>query len=278
MLIELLAAAGLVGSAGLALRAAWFEPRSLRLSEHHIASPGWPASWAPLRIGLLADPHVGSLHDTISRLERAVAMLQTASPDLILCLGDYIERRWSGPALADPAEVAGALGQLRAPLGVYAVLGNHDWRLHGVPMRAALEAVGVPVLTNRSQRLDSADGPFWLIGVGDRYVGLDDLDSTLAAVEDGPIVLMTHSPDLFPDVPAQVALTVAGHTHGGQIHLPLIGAPWVPSRHGRQYLRGHVVEDDRHLFISRGLGNSRVPIRFGAPPEVVVVTLQGEQR
>ena len=128
-------------------------------------------------------------------------------------------------------------------------------------------------------------GPaFWLAGIGDqlayplgfgRFQGVDDLPGTLAQIpEDGrPIVLLVHEPDIFPAVPARVSLTLAGHTHGGQVDLPFIGRPIIPSRYGQRYAYGHVVEDDRHLIVSGGLGCTGLPVRFGVPPEIVLVEL-----
>lgn len=265
------------GAAGLAQRRGWLGRRALGLTEVEILSPRWPAAWPTLRIALLSDPHSGGPRDPLGRLVRAVDVVNAERPDLVLLLGDYIQPRRSPRNWTRAETVADALGVLRAPLGVFAVLGNHDVRLPGVPIRAALENVGIAVLINTVRRIGTPAGDFWLLGVGDRYRGFDDLGGTLAQVTDqAPMIVMTHSPDLFPDVPTEVALTVAGHTHGGQIRLPLIGAPVVPSDHGQRYLYGHIVEDGHHLFVTRGLGHSSLPLRIGAPPEVVVITLRGD--
>ena len=124
---------------------------------------------------------------------------------------------------------------------------------------------------------------FWLAGIGDqiahrighgRFRGVDDLPGTLAQVTtDDPVILLVHEPDIFPRVPPRVALTLAGHTHGGQIRVPLIWPAFVPSRYGERYAYGHVVEHDRHLIVSGGLGTSIIPARLGVPPEIVHVTL-----
>jgi predicted MPP superfamily phosphohydrolase len=242
-----------------------------------IRSPRWPNSWRPFRIGLLSDSHTGGPLDPPERLAQAVDAVNAAAPDVVLLLGDYIEPRRPRRAWTRPETVAAILARLRAPFGVFAVLGNHDMRLPGVPIRSALENVGIPVLINAARRLSDNEIEFWLVGTGDRYRGMDDLDRALAQVtDDAPSILMTHSPDLFPEVPDRVALTVAGHTHGGQIRLPLIGAPVIPSDHGTRYIYGHVIEHGRHLFVTRGLGHSTLPLRIGAPSEVVVVTLTGE--
>jgi predicted MPP superfamily phosphohydrolase len=95
--------------------------------------------------------------------------------------------------------------------------------------------------------------------------------------DDAPVILMTHNPDVFPLVPERVALTLAGHTHGGQVRLPFVGAPVIPSRFGRRFAAGHVVEGGRHLFVATGVGTSILPVRFRVPPAVAVLTLVAER-
>jgi predicted MPP superfamily phosphohydrolase len=199
---------------------------------------------------------------------------------------------------------ATALGNLKAPLGVHAVLGNHDWwdqeevqlRRAG-PTRAglALQAVGIPVYENNAVRLEKNGQPFWIAGLGDQwafqglpgnddefaennafgYTGVDDLPGTLRQVkDDAPIVLMAHEPDIFPKVPDRVSLTICGHTHGGQVRI--FGySPVVPSKFGTRYIYGHKVEGGRNLIVSGGLGCSSLPVRFGSPPEIVMIELGG---
>ena len=178
---------------------------------------------------------------------------------------------------------------LKAPLGTFAILGNHDWwddaaaqRLgHGRVIAAReLRRVGIPVLENDGLRLVKNGQPFWLLGLGDQLAllrrplqGVDDLPGTLAKItDDAPAILMAHEPDIFPQVPGRIALTLSGHTHGGQVRL--FGySPVVPSRFRNRYAYGHVVEGGRHLVVSGGLGTSIMPVRFGVPPEIVHITL-----
>jgi predicted MPP superfamily phosphohydrolase len=126
---------------------------------------------------------------------------------------------------------------------------------------------------------------FWLAGLGDQiahriarnqFRGEDDLPGTLGHVgTDDPILLLVHEPDIFPRVPDKVALTLAGHTHGGQIRLPLVWPAFVPSAYGARYAYGHIIEDRRHMVVSGGLGTSIVPLRLGVPPEIVHVEVRG---
>ncbi|HJL30368.1 MAG TPA: hypothetical protein RMI62_14925, partial [Polyangiaceae bacterium LLY-WYZ-15_(1-7)] len=116
--------------------------------------------------------------------------------------------------------------------------------------------------------------PLWILGVDDDFTGHAELQRTLDDAPGVPKLLFTHSPDVFPAVPASVSLTVAAHTHGGQVRVPFAGPLFVPSRYGTRYARGHFVEGGRHLWVTSGVGNSMVPVRFGVPPEIVVLTLR----
>jgi predicted MPP superfamily phosphohydrolase len=258
----------------LGLWACWLEPRSLTVTRLEIRSPGWPKGAPALRIALLADLHAAGPHDTPARLAEVVARANAEAPDLVLLLGDYIDLRLVRTSLVPPEAIGRALAPLRAPLGVHAVLGNHDWEAGGARMAAALAAAGIGVLENAARQLRHGGHDFWLAGIGDAWSGADDLAATLEQVTDAaPVLAMTHCPDVFPEIPAQVALTVAGHTHGGQVRLPWLGALVVPSRWRRRYAYGHIVEHGRHLFVSRGLGHSLLPVRFLCPPEIALLTL-----
>lgn len=260
-----------------------------------------PLAWgqAPmLRIAVLADIHACEPWMTERRIESIVAQCNELGADVIVLLGDYTAGHRFITRQVHSPEWSRALAQLAAPLGVFAILGNHDWwedtaaqrQGHGPTFgRLALEAVGIRVLENDAVRLDLGGSAFWLAGLADqlallpgrrwgraRMTGLDDLPSTLAKVTDeAPVVLLAHEPDIFPQVPARVALTLSGHTHGGQVRL-FGRSPVVPSRFGNRYAYGHVVEDGRNLVVSGGLGCSIAPVRLGMPPEINLVEVVGE--
>ena len=209
-----------------------------------------------------------------------------------MCSSDLNLRKGIVPA----RDWAAALGVLRAPLGVHAILGNHDWwddheaqarRAGPIQARRALEEAGIPVYENDVLRLTKDGQPFWIAGLGDQWafnsprrgrqrMGVDDLEGMLAKVtDDAPVILMAHEPDIFPVVPKRVSLTVCGHTHGGQV--VLFGKAFVvPSRYGERFVYGHIVEENRDLVVTCGLGCSGLPIRFGMPPEIALVELGGE--
>jgi predicted MPP superfamily phosphohydrolase len=245
-----------------------------------------------ITVAALGDLHACEPWMSITRIERIVEQTNRLQPDLIVLLGDYVAgmRRLCRPLPA--REWAAALSGLSAPLGVHAILGNHDmWddrvvqTAGGGPTiaRRALEKRGVPVYENAAIRLERNGSGFWLAGLADQYAlavggrdrwrGLDDLEGTLDQVNtDDPILLLAHEPDIFPSVPARVALTLSGHTHGGQVRM-LGWSPIVPSRFGNRYAYGHVLEDGKNLVVSGGLGCSIFPLRFGVPPEITLVSL-----
>lgn len=251
--------------------------------------PQWPKSAPPLRIAMLSDIHAARPWMTGERIAAVGKVAMGLKPDLITLLGDYvtsIHRRYLGRISPIP-EWAGALGTLRAPLGVYAVLGNHDWwgDIHGI--RDGLRSAGVPVMENEAIKIASGNHCFWLGGLGDqlahgRHVkgrrGVDDLDGLLARItDDDPLILMAHEPDIFSRSSPRVALQLSGHTHGGQVRFPIIGAPVVPSSYGQRYAYGHVIEDGRNLVVSGGLGVSGLPVRFLMPPEITIVDVTTQE-
>ncbi len=271
-----------------------------RLSLTHYAFT--PSNWTPglrLRIAVLADLHACDPWMSIKRIKEIVERTNDLKPDLILMLGDYSAGMNLVTNYVHSKDWAPALAKLKAPLGRYAVLGNHDWwedktaqRLgHGPTFgHKALEAAGVPVMENNVVQLTKDGKSFWLAGLGDqiallprkkygrkRWKGMDDLPATMAKItDDAPVLLMAHEPDIFPKVSDRVSLTISGHTHGGQVRL--FGySPVVPSRFKNKYAYGHIIEDNRHLLVSGGLGCSIAPVRFGVPPEIVLLELGGSE-
>jgi predicted MPP superfamily phosphohydrolase len=235
----------------------------------------------------ISDLHLGEPYVGLDRLAQIVARANALDPDLVVLLGDYPAGHRFISAPVRIADAATVLAGLKAKLGVFAILGNHDWwddraaqKRGGGPnlYATALEAAGIPVLSNRAVRM----GYFWLAGLEDQkallrgkqgIVGLDDLPGTLAQVTDAaPVILLAHEPDVFPTVPKQVVLTLSGHTHGGQVRL-FGWSPVVPSRFGNRYAYGHVREEGRSLVVSGGIGCSHLPVRVGMPPEITVIEL-----
>jgi predicted MPP superfamily phosphohydrolase len=261
----------------------------LRIQHYVPLISGWPND-VPLTIAAIADVHAGEPYMSLLRIEEIVAATNSLQPDVVVLLGDYAAGHRFVTRPVALRDFAARMRDLRAPLGIYAILGNHDWwddfdamRTGRGPVlaRRALEDAGIPVLENDAVRLTKGGRPFWLLGLGDQLAfgsrrrGVDDLPRTLAKItDDAPAILLAHEPDIFPQVPRRVALTLSGHTHGGQVRV-LGFSPMVPSRFGNRFAYGHVVEGKRHLIVSGGLGTSILPVRLGVPPEIVLVQLGG---
>jgi predicted MPP superfamily phosphohydrolase len=278
----------------LACWAFWFEPRRLVVHRFELDLPNWPREEAGLTIALLSDLHVGSRYWGIDRLHELVERTNAERPDLVLLAGDYMingtpfelgKGKPVEPSQAEmgspstgwvaPEPIADGLSDLRAPLGVIAVLGNHDWWNDGERMRRALEERHIVVLENQVRALEFRGARFFVAGLADTLTRPVHLDETLDAVpENEPLLLLVHEPDVFPEVGARPSLTLAGHTHGGQVVLPLFGRRVVPSRFGQRYAAGHIVENGRHLVVTTGVGTSIYPVRFGVPPEIALITLR----
>jgi uncharacterized protein len=269
-----------------------YEPGvSLAVSRYRIASESWRAG-PPLRLAALSDLHFGEPFVSLDRLDEIVAATNSLRPDLVCLLGDFEPGHRFMSREVERADWARGLARLKAPLGICTVLGNHDWwadidaqnHRTDTPLAArALMEAGLQVLENDAVRLVKDGKPFWIVGLGDQiayhrrgfgFKGRDNLPGALAKADnEAPTILLAHEPDIFPKVPGRVALTLSGHTHGGQVRL--FGySPLVPSRYGNRYAYGLVLENGHHLVVSGGIGPGKLPIRVGVPPEIVIVELE----
>jgi predicted MPP superfamily phosphohydrolase len=280
VLVELAGAA----AGALAVWSGWIEPRSLRVRRFSVAMPGLSA---PVRAVAIGDLQPWRIHWPARRLRAAFARAAAEKPDIVFWLGDYYNaptRRLTKlltalPALRRPYdamqtplhEIVAEMGRLTAPMGAWAVLGNHDWHTPGEAVIDALRGVGITPLVGEAAWAEHRE-----TGARLRVIGLDDPSSRRPhgweriGAEDGPAVMLVHAPDVWDDIPDAPALTLAGHTHGGQI-APL-GPLFLPEL-GERYARGWHDRDGRRLYVTRGLGASILPLRLNAPPEIVTLDL-----
>ena len=292
---QFLLAASAAAAGGVAADGVVIDPLlTLLVTRYRLSPRVWPAGLT-LSLAVIADIHACDPWLTVAHIEKIVDATNALEADAVVLLGDFVAGHTMVTAFVPDSDWARALSALRAPLGVYAVLGNHDWwaddraQLLGrgpIAARTALERAGIPVLENDVVKLSRAGEEFWIAGLGDQYafvgagargleemVGLDDLDAILDKVAgEAPIVLLAHEPDIFPRVPSRIGVTLAGHTHGGQVR-PFGQILFAPSPMSRTYNYGHFCENGRHLIVSGGIGCSAWPVRLGAPPEVLLVTL-----
>ncbi len=261
---------------------------SLNVKEWTVEHPDWPAGAPSLRIGILTDIHAVEPWMSAHRIGGIVDQLAAQKPDVIMLLGDYVNglRRRFYTREVPIAEWIAPLRSLHAPLGVYAILGNHDWWCGEAPdIRRAFWKAGIALLENTALKVSRGHDHFWVAGLKDQLAegsrGIRDLEATLYHITDrAPVVLLAHEPDIFDRVPAGVTLTLAGHTHGGQVYIPFVGRPYFLAENARyaEYAYGHFEKDGCHMIVSSGLGLSNIPIRFLVPPEIAIVTLRHSER
>ncbi len=254
----------------------WNATRDPLVRTATLSVDGWPEDQPPLTILLFSDIHVAGPDMPPERLRRLVRQFNALQPDLILIGGDLVSEKRLATHVYTPAEIVAPLADLQSPLGTIVALGNHDHWFDPVRLTAELRRHGITVLANQAVQR----GPVIVGGVDDDYSGHDDLAATFAAMDalpDGPRILITHSPDIVPGLSGPVAAVFAGHTHCGQIALPLIGALSYVSRYGDRFACGDIDDRGQRLFVGAGLGTSILPLRYGAPPDVWLVTIGAER-
>jgi hypothetical protein len=264
----LVKAAGAAAAAGLGGYSYWeageLEPRLLS-----VPIGGLPAGFDGCRIALLADLHHGWF---ISRayLASAVRLANSLEPDLVFLLGDYVDSdaTYIGPVMEEVAK-------LHAPLGVYAVQGNRDIRTNRILTTKELARQKIPELTNAGRWIERNGSRIWICGFDDSTTGHPDVALALSpAPHDAVAIAMTHNPDLTQSLDdPRVRLVCCGHTHGGQVDLPFIGRPFIPSAYGQKYALGLVQAPHTKTFVTTGVGSIFPPLRFRCPPEVALLTL-----
>jgi predicted MPP superfamily phosphohydrolase len=263
--------------------------RNLKLVKLKVGLERLPYALDGLKVGQITDIHAGPLVPQ-KLIREGVDLIMSNKPDLIVLTGDFI----SGATKFLRTSYGGfkerhfnycmeELGRLKAPLGVFGVLGNHDfWSGQEVALQIAygLERLGVRVLRNEAVPLERKGQHLYLIGVDDYWESSYSLTGALGNVpEDACRILISHNPDVNENIEAlgeHIDFIISGHTHGGQVVLPFIGALYIPSPFGQKYLAGLVRDKDRQTYISRGLGLFFVPTRINCPADVSLVTLMRE--
>ncbi|MDP3739593.1 MAG: metallophosphoesterase [Hyphomonadaceae bacterium] len=265
---------------GFGIRAFLWEPETLVIRRVDTVSRGWTG--APLRIGIISDTHMNSPHMSVARLDGIVRQMNAERPDIVVLLGDYAGghvplAKSSAGRQASVMSGLPPLGKLQAPLGIWAVLGNHDWWYDGPTIERGLEAAGIHVLENERVLVERQGGAFWVAGLAD-YDSLRTRPSyrdTLVDLADGaPVLALSHWPDVFAAAPDRVAITLAGHTHCGQVNLPFAGRLIHASEGSARWPCGLYEERGRKLYVTGGVGVSVLPVRFLQPPEIAILTLR----
>ena len=263
--------------AAVAADSTLLEPNHPRLVKKEIALRRWPSRLDGFSIALLSDFHYDP-YFSVHPIRAAIEMVNGLRPDLIALTGDFVSvplvgDHAKGAALAEPC--AQLLRELQAPHGVWAVLGNHDAYTDPERVTDVLTAVGIPVLGNRSVPIEKEGGRFWFGGVDDVLGGVPDLPATLRGIPtDEAVVLMVHEPD-FADFVASypVDLQLSGHTHGGQVRVPLLRPLYLPAM-AKKYVQGFFQVRELALYTNAGIGTVQLPVRWNCPPEVTHIQLR----
>lgn len=263
----------------LVLMYAYFvEPAILVVNKQTIKVPHWNKDLNGFKVVAISDLHGGSNTMTEEKLRYVVELANAQQPEVIVLLGDYVSQvKHHGKELKMDAHViAENLKGLKAKYGVFAVIGNHDWWYDEAVVRDEFGRAGFVMLENATHPIDVNGKRVWILGIEDFWKrGRAEIGDALSRIEPKEnIVGITHNPDTFDKTPADLSILFAGHTHGGQVWLPFIGAPVPVAK--REYTAGHVVRDTRHLFVTKGVGTSGPAIRFCAVPEIAVITLEAE--
>ena len=261
-------------------RKGWFErfadaqPHAVRRLDLAIA--GWPRHARSLRIAFLSDFHAGSHTGDVARIAAIVEEAATFRPDLVLYGGDFVNMQMFGGGRLPPRTIATILARLDAPLGRFAVLGNHDYTYGPDEVREALESHGIAVLDDERRTVRYDGHAIDLIGLPDARRLRRQGEALLAGLSnERPTIVLTHDPFWFAYVPAGPHLTLAGHTHGGQVVLPFVGALSNASRAPLRWSYGLIEEGGRRMYVTSGLGTSGIPLRIGMPPEYVILDIAG---
>lgn len=278
---------GVLGALGVAAGRGFVNSRRLALEDVSVDLARLPAAFDGFTIGQITDIHAGPLVPA-RLIEEGVDLVLSRRPDLIVLTGDFVSgatrilrTTYGGFRQRHLDACMTALSRLKAPFGVFAVLGNHDfWSGPAVTEQIVrrLKAIGVRVLRNERAVLETRGARVSLVGVDDYWEPTYDL---MRALKQAPgeecRILLSHNPDVNQDIDLfrePVDLVVAGHTHGGQIVLPLVGAPYLPSPFGQKYRAGVIPDGNRRTYVSRGLGLFFVPIRLNCPADVSLLTLR----
>lgn len=241
----------------------FIEPNKLEVTNYTIQDK----ELSGVKIVFASDFHIKPYGQ--KRLEKVVETINAQNPDVVISAGDFVCGHTEHSTM-HPQKIAEGLAKVKSKYGFYTTLGNHDGWYDRWYIKELLEKQNIKVLNNKNEKLQINGKEIFIAGVEDMMTAFPNMEDALKGTKT-PTILLTHTPDVFPDIPRNVNLTLAGHTHGGQVRLPLIGALIVPSDYGNKYSSGLIEEKWKKMIVTNGIGVSILPIRFNCPPEIVVI-------
>ncbi|MBO6280901.1 MAG: metallophosphoesterase [Alphaproteobacteria bacterium] len=253
---------------GLFLYSLIYEPYTLEITHYNLKN----AKLSGLKIVLATDFHIAPYSFEKKRLHRIIDEINNQNADIVILGGDYVNGHTTSSAMPI-ADIVAELTKIKSRYGMFAILGNHDVMYGKQAVIRAFADADIPLLQNSNTYIDTPNGRIYLAGVNDYSEDVPDVEKALAGTT-APTILLSHSPDVFPKVKQPIDLMLSGHTHGGQIVFPLVGALLVPSDYGQRYRYGLIKENSNTLIVSKGLGTSLLPLRFNCKPEIVVIEFE----
>lgn len=224
-----------------------------------------------IKIVLAGDFHVKPYQ--AKRLDYVVHKINAQNPDIVLLVGDYVNMH-SNYMSYPISKTAKKLSKIYSKAGTYTVLGNHDYFKEGQKIKQALTENNITVLENRCRKITIGNKSFYVAGIEDLITAFPNVERALKYCKK-PTILLSHQPDIFPDLPKnKINLTLAGHTHGGQVVIPFLGPIFVPSKYGSKYANGFFEENNNKMIVTKGIGTSILPIRLNCTPEIVVIEFE----
>lgn len=241
----------------------YIEPNMLVVKHYSIINE----KLAGIRIVFASDFHLKSSEE--KKLERIVKKINKQEPDIVLLGGDFVNGHDFENTL-EIDKIARGLSNIKSKYGICSVLGNHDWWLDGEGIKHNLKKENINVLLNENKVIKINSQDVFIAGTEDLITREPDIKKTLQNTT-SPVILVTHSPDIFPQIPSSVDLTLAAHTHGGQVIIPFLGPLIVPSDYGSKYAVGLIEENNKKMIVSKGIGTSIISVRFNCAPEIIVI-------